>query len=278
MGSTVISNILSNVQQPTAVTKGVIIPLYIYPSWWVSPGAWDFVYNAALNYPSVTFTVVINPDSGPGSAAIPNSDYQHEIIRLRSVANIQLLGYVDTAYGSRAASAVANDVSLYAGWGTMNPQLAMDGIFFDNQATGAQYVSQYYAYASQVRSSSFGGSKTVGFAPGGICNPAYVDIADFVVIFEQASSVVSGDIAGWYSGFIGGLSLSQLSKISWILNGADSTTPQAIANLQAAFNTKYLYATDMSGWQTFVNPPSSALLSKFLGMINQPITQALTLL
>ena len=186
-----------------------------------------------------------------------------------------MIGYVDTAYGSRAPSAVAGDVSVYAGWGSQDPTLAMDGIFFDNQASGANYISQYAGYAAQVRGTAGFAGQIVGFSPGGICNPAYVDMADFIVIFNQASSVVEGDIGGWYSGFISNLSASQLSKISWIMVGADSTTTKALTNVQAAFNSLYLFATDMTGWQSFTYAPSPSLLNKFLNIINNPITGAI---
>lgn len=275
-----IGNILASVLNPLLIPKGYIIPLYIYPSWWLSPGAWDWVYNAAVAYPGVDFVVIINPSSGPGTGAAPNSDYQHEIIRLAAVSNIKMLGYVDTAYGSRAAADVANDVSHYAGWASTDSRLAMDGIFFDNQAAGANYLSQYSSYASQVKTNSTFLSGLVGFAPGAICNPGYIDLADFVVVFEQASSIVQADLSGWYQSFVAGLSSAQLSKLTFMVNSVDSTTKQVLPNLQSALLSKYLYFTDNTGssGSAFQSAPSSTTLSSILSQISNPLSGIPTLL
>ncbi|BFZ55652.1 hypothetical protein PYCC9005_002693 [Savitreella phatthalungensis] len=267
-----IAQINAAAANPASLQSGIIIPLYIYPSWWTTPGAWDWVVNAAQQYPGMTFTVIVNPSSGPGTTATPNSDYVHEISRLNALSNIVLLGYVDTAYGSRTLTNVLNDVSVYAGWGNANSAIALDGIFFDNAASTATYIAQYTSYAQAVRANSgFTGGRIVGLAPGSICNPSYVDLADFVVIYEQDSATVQGDLFGWYQSFYTGLTTAQLSKISWLVNAADATTQLAVANLQAAFNTKYLYVTDMSGWQTFVTQPSAGTLAKVLAMLANPL-------
>lgn len=269
-----VPNLLANAAKPSSMNKGYLIPLYIYPSWWTTPGAWDWIYTAAANYPSVTFTVIINPASGPGTAAVPNSDYQHELAKMSAISNVVMLGYVDTAYGSRTTSAVSNDISIYAGWATSNSALAMDGIFFDNQAASSSYISMYTQYAAQVRSSTGFLSGIVGMAPGGICDPGFIDIADFTVIFEDVSANVKTDLFGWYSSFIGGLTTTQLSKLVFSITAADSTTAVAVANLQAALNPKYIYATDNTGsWgAAYQSAPSASFLTTALNFLNSPLS------
>ena len=279
VSTAIVQKITAAAANPSSLNTGIIIPLYIYPSWWTTPGAWDWVVTAAQQYPSMPFVVVVNPSSGPGTSATPNSDYVHEIARLGALSNVQLLGYVDTAYGSRALNDVLNDVSVYAGWGNANSAIAIDGIFFDNAASTATYLGQYTSYASAVRANSgFAGARLVALAPGSVCNPSYVDIADIVVVFEQGSSIVQSNLFGWYQSFYSGMTAAQMSKISWLVNAADQTTQQVVQNLQAAFNTPYLYVTDMSGWQTFVTPPSTTVFSKVLQMLANPLYQADTAL
>lgn len=269
-----VSQIAALVAQPSAANQGYIIPLYIYPAWWTNPGAWNWVYTAAANYPSITFTVIVNPASGPGTAILPNSDYQQELAKLTAISNVQILGYVDTAYGSRSTAAVTNDISLYAGWNAANSAIDVDGIYFDNQASGQSYLSMYTSYASQVRNSAALSPGIVGFGPGQVCYPGFVDIADFVVIFESTSAIVKDNIFGWYSSFLTGLNTSQLSKLVWMLSAADQTTTLAVTNLQAALNPKYLFLTDSAGqWGAqFQGAPGASFLTKALGLISSPLS------
>jgi hypothetical protein len=269
-----VPQIKQNVLSVASANKGFIVPLYIYPSWWTTPGAWDWVYTAASNYPSVTFTVIVNPNSGPGTGVIPNSDYQHELAKLLAISNVVVLGYVDTAFGSRAPASVANDISVYAGWSSAG--LGLDGIFFDNQAAGQSYLSTYTSYASQVRANSGFTNPIVGFAPGQVCHPSFVDVADFVVIFEQTSAIVPDDLFGWYASFLGSLTTSQLTKLVFMLNSADAGTSLVVTNLQAALNPKYLYMTDNTAqWGgAFQSAPSSSFLTKALNMVSSPLSLA----
>lgn len=106
----------------------------------------------------------------------------------------------------------------------------------------------------------------VGFGLGQVCDPSFVDLADFLVIHEQASSTLQSDLFGWYRSFITSLTTSQMQKLSFMLNSADPTTVRAVTNLQAASNTAYLYFTDNSGqWGAqFQTAPSSSALSSVL--------------
>ena len=67
-------------------THNFIIPLYLYPAFWTTPGTWDWVTSAIKSNPGVTFTIIINPTDGPGvdSAGAAPSDYVTGIAALRS--------------------------------------------------------------------------------------------------------------------------------------------------------------------------------------------------
>ena len=105
--------------------RGVIVPLYVYPSEPGSPGwaAWEAVAAAAGVDHSVRLIAVVNPANGPGSVADPN--YRRGIDYLRATG-VTVVGYVALGYGAVAPPAVARETRrwqrLYGG---------VQGIFFD---------------------------------------------------------------------------------------------------------------------------------------------------
>jgi hypothetical protein len=106
----------------------------------------------ALNdYPNLPFTLVINPDSGPGSGSTPDSQYQDCLPTLRdtSNSNVLLVGYVHTSYGTRSTSDIEADVLTYSNW---PPSYQPDGIFFDEVPTDLSYASTYASLIDYVNS------------------------------------------------------------------------------------------------------------------------------
>jgi hypothetical protein len=88
-------------------------------------------HHSIQTHPSLDFTVVINPASGPGASALPDANYTREITRLNTFSNVRTIGYVAVDYGKRALDAAYADIAVYAQWRTKNPGLAMQGIFLD---------------------------------------------------------------------------------------------------------------------------------------------------
>jgi hypothetical protein len=90
-----------------------------------------------ISQPNLNFTVILNPDSGPGSSRYPGDDFVPQIQKLNSYSNVRTVGYVRTGYGTRNISSVLIDVSTYSGWATNasananSTGLALHGIFFD---------------------------------------------------------------------------------------------------------------------------------------------------
>jgi hypothetical protein len=79
----------------------------------------------------LNFTVIVNPKSGPGDAAYPDTQYDSAVRRLNSYPNIETVGYVRTGYATRNLTDVTQEVSVYSGWHNKSSALAMHGIFFD---------------------------------------------------------------------------------------------------------------------------------------------------
>lgn len=193
-------------------TPRILVPLYIYPE----AKAWDPLFTAIKNNPSAAFTVVINPNSGPGNSKAPDTDYTAAIKQLRATASadqiLELVGYVRTDYGKRAAAEVKADVAKYVGW---PDNVKMDGIFFDEVSTQSKWIKLYTSYTDAVRGSKwFATTKSSSAAHKAqvakskqkvtkraqrsaitILNPGtwpesskFFDIADHVVVFEDKLS------------------------------------------------------------------------------------------
>jgi hypothetical protein len=161
----------------------IMVPMYIYPA----TTAWDPIITSIGCNPTVKFKLIINPDSGPGASVLPNSDYISGIVKLRRYPNVKLLGYVHTTYGSEPAAAIQANITKYSKWKTnSNSKIYLDGIFFDeapstwNPSTGL-YMTNLTTFARQNFTS-------VTFNPGTFADVKFFNLADNIVIFENAYS------------------------------------------------------------------------------------------
>lgn len=116
----------------------------------------------------MNFTVIVNPDDGPGSNDLPDANYVTAIKTLNASPNVQVIGYVHTSYATRAAEQVIADVVRYASWPLNSPGLHVDGIFFD-EAPHA-YSNDTAAYLSRIDNAvktadGIQGTKTVRASP-----------------------------------------------------------------------------------------------------------------
>jgi len=151
---------------PTAT--GLLIPLYIYPG-----SAWTAIMQQKAAHPSVPITVVVNPDSGPGSTY--SSVYGTWISKLRS-AGITVLGYVSTEYAARSLTAVEADISAY------KKMYTVDGIFLDQMSNKLGHESYYSTLTSLAHSDGF--SLVVG-NPGTGVPSTYFGTTDVLLVYES---------------------------------------------------------------------------------------------
>lgn len=115
--------------------------------------------------------VIVNPDSGPGTHR--RADFTDAVRRARS-AGIRVLGYVSTAYGRRAETAVAADAERYRRW------YAVDGVFLDETSHRAADLRYYEQLSRRLR----GWSHPLVLNPGVVPARGYFALADVVVTFE----------------------------------------------------------------------------------------------
>jgi hypothetical protein len=155
----------------------------------------------------LNYTVIVNPDSGPGSTTIPNSDFIPAIQQLNSYTNVRTIGYIPTNYGARNIDDVLRDVETYSGWSTNATGIEMHGIFFDEAPH--EYTAEVADFMSKCNAAVKGapgllGDKTVSTRsiiaayivannlqvihnPGTIPDQGLdMDSTDITVIFEQS--------------------------------------------------------------------------------------------
>lgn len=191
------------------VSPSVLLPLYIYPS----GSAWSALYTAISNYPSITFNVVVNPDSGPGSSTAPDSNYIKGIKTLNGYSNVKTLGYVHTSYAGRAIADVESDIASYSNWATYSAaDIHMDGIFFDEAPSDDSDVS-YMTSAADFARSNFTTTPFITFNPGVAVGDGYYAEADLVLACEDTYSDFSSSSSSYISAVSG-----EASKSAFMIN------------------------------------------------------------
>jgi hypothetical protein len=181
--------------QWTTANQHKLVPAYFYPDWWNAASHWYRMCDA-METTGGPSTAVMNPASGPGTAA--NPDYQR-VIDYCHARGQRVLAYVHTSYGSRPAAAVRADVdATYAFYP------AVDGIFFDEMSNSTSTRSHYRALYTHVRTKP-GVHEVVG-NPGAAASSAWqlqTPVADKVVVFEgSAASYQRWRPPSWVSGWI----------------------------------------------------------------------------
>ncbi len=151
---------------PATRARRLGIPAYFHPA--VAPADW----RALANGTAVAPIVVLNVATGPGRA--PDADLAAAASRARR-AGARVLGYVDTAYGSRRAARILHDVHRYRAW------YGLDGIFFDRASAGQGDLPGYGAISAAARRA---GMTTIALGHGVYPEPAYTALADLIVAFE----------------------------------------------------------------------------------------------
>ncbi|KAK6348720.1 hypothetical protein TWF718_006507 [Orbilia javanica] len=208
----------------TAINASITVPLYSYPG----DGArdWEPVFKALNSSSSTKFTIIINPDNGPGSGD-PDVNFQAGIKKLKSFANAEVFGYVHQSYGNRPITDVKADLSAYAAWRAPKIGISIDGIFFDespDNAANASYVAIVNTFAKAQ-----GLSTTIQNA-GTIPDKEYfasTQNTDITVILEDSFDDYS-TIAAKYDGLAAKYGISK-SAFSFIIYEAP-TDSQNIRN------------------------------------------------
>ena len=139
-----LATVPSVIKGDTCFTCGrqeIAVPSYVWPCSGTAGCAWDVFKTGAS-------TVIINPNSGPDTAAI--SDFVNLMTSVKNNSTVTtVLGYVRTTYGNRNTSQVLSDIDAYFQFYPM-----IDGIFLDEGSTSCDTtnVTNYKSYDARVKS------------------------------------------------------------------------------------------------------------------------------
>lgn len=151
-----------------------MVPAYFEPR---AGGDWDRLATAAQRVPLIA---IVNPASGPGSAA--NPQYVRAIQNVRRAGG-RVTGYVSTAYGQRAAARVKEDILRYRQFYTL------DGYFLDEMGNDGSAASlSYYGDLREFIQRLDPASHVTG-NPGTTTQESYLTrpTADTLVTFENGT-------------------------------------------------------------------------------------------
>ncbi|HEV3511986.1 MAG TPA: spherulation-specific family 4 protein, partial [Candidatus Sulfotelmatobacter sp.] len=175
--------------------ENIAIPAYFYPSQPTSQ--WNSAVDNAPLPTGRQQILIMNPSSGPGNSYDPN--YAAAINTVHNAGTgFLVIGYVHTKYGKRSLGTVESEVDKYYSW-----YPAIDGIFVDETASAASYVSSYYQpLANYITAKKTGAN--VMLNPGVYPDQSYLNISVpstsmlIVNVFESAySNYVNLSVPSW---------------------------------------------------------------------------------
>jgi hypothetical protein len=150
----------------------LLVPAYFYPA-----GKGEKEWERLLAAPEEAGVVaIVNPASGPGKRV--DANYAKVLEQARR-SKVTLIGYVSTSYGKRKTEDVKADVDL---WVRFYP--GIQGIFFDEQASGSEQLEQLAALYEHVR--KMHKLSLVVTNPGTVCDEKYLTrpASDVACLYE----------------------------------------------------------------------------------------------
>lgn len=224
---------------PAQPTARLLVPAYFYPA---GDGlrAWDRLIAASDKVPIVA---IANPASGPGKQADDN--YRDVLARARR-SKLSLIGYVDLGYAKRPAQGVKADVDQ---WLALYPGV-LDGIFFDQQPSGAEqvpFVAECFAHARKRIKEA-----RIVSNPGTVCAPEYFDAPgnSIICIHENKDGVDAYNPPPWASRF----GSDRIAVLLYDVPGGDAWA-RSLRELSRK-RAGYVYVTDHSGANPWDRLPS----------------------
>jgi hypothetical protein len=150
----------------------LLVPAYFYPA-----GKGEKEWERLLAAPGEAGVVaIVNPASGPGRQVDANYT---KVLEQAKKSKVTLIGYVSTRYGKRKTEEVQADVDQ---WVRFYP--GIQGIFFDEQASGTEQLEQLASLYEHVRKTHK--LTLVVTNPGTVCDEKYLirPASDVACLYE----------------------------------------------------------------------------------------------
>jgi serine/threonine protein kinase len=180
----------------------LLVPAYFYPG-----GEGLAEWQRLLKAPApATVVIIVNAASGPGKAVDPNFA---RVIDKAQEKGFTLIGYVSTSYAKRPAEEVKEDIDR---WVRFYP--GVEGIFIDEQASGATDIGYYAALYQYTRKRR--GLRLVVANPGTTCAEEYLRRpgADVVCPVESTRPLRQFRPPAWAAGYQAGRFAALLHRVA----------------------------------------------------------------
>jgi hypothetical protein len=208
----------------SSVCQKLLVPAYVYPS---SGNLWDQV-DASSPVPNMLILDI----SGSGAGTQVDPTFVAAVDKARN-AGIDVIGYDDTTYGSRAVSTVESEVRNYKAW------YGVTNIFFDQISSSNSELSYYQTIYDYVHSYSPG--STVVINPGDYPSQSYMSVGDVLMVFEGTyAQYVNATVPSWAYTY----PASRFAHTIYATSGAQWANALYLSQSR---NAGYVYITDGSG-------------------------------
>jgi hypothetical protein len=215
----------------TTADQRTLWPGYVYPGVWDPATAWlAWARTAQRGFDGSGSVAVMNPASGPGSAAVP--DWTAAVNHARNLGH-RVVGYTHTSYAARPVADVQAEVDRYYAW------YGVDGVLIDEMSNDAATKSYYQGLAAYVRTKP--GARLVVGNPGAAATTDWQlkapTSADLLVVHENtAAAYLTWTAPAW----VGGYPASAFAHLVHTCAAADLPTVVARSRAQRA---GYRYVT-----------------------------------
>lgn len=208
-------------------SAGLIVPLYIYPTYTERSSSYTRVANLQKLYPNVKIVAIVNPGNGPGASV--NSDYTQAIDILAS-GGVTIIGYVHTTYANRSSALVETDI---ANWKLFYPKV--NGLFFDEVINDYDPIKFKY-YTDLVAKAKTRGFNFFTANPGWLTYQGIVDLFNMTLVYESKGLPDLNWLAPYWNNY------KSRGKLAIIPYGVP-TLPDKVWFDQAIKSLNYFYIT-----------------------------------
>ena len=201
--------------------QAAFVPAFFSPAGWTR----------AVTGSNVPGTMILDiTTSGAGSA--PEPAFQTAVKKAQA-AGVTVLGYANTSFGARPATAVEQDVRHYKAW------YGVTSILLDQAATGAGKLGYYRRLAGFIRSVDPGAA--VWLNPGLYPDQRYMAIASVVMAFEGPYSGYSRlRVPAWVSRY-------PAAKFAHTIYATPGSQLASAISLARSRHAGWVFVTDRSG-------------------------------
>jgi hypothetical protein len=170
--------------------------------------------------------VIVNPNSGVGDRA---EQVWMQVAAAARAAGFTVLGYVQTDYGTRSASAVIAEMDTYRQW------YGIRDFFLDEADTRYESVDRYRAMATNIHAGGGIAVLNFGWAP----HPSYMQFTDVAGVFESDYAEYRDGYSrpAWFSNY-------PASRFLHIVHSTPSVSWQNAVDLSRQRNAGYVWITD----------------------------------